>query len=127
MHNALLAETGKYFANLQWRNKGAQFSRRRITVGGCLEGPTMSQVLSSIEYICFQETSGSNMGCQNSCPGPHLALLRHCQRTNVAIAFHFHTLQYGSIRAISSNKKHIQFGVAKLRCRSTVERTHGLH
>jgi len=26
---------------------------------------TMSQVLSSIQYICFQKTSGSNMGAPN--------------------------------------------------------------
>jgi len=27
--------------------------------------PTMSQVLSSMQYICFRKTSGSNMGAPN--------------------------------------------------------------
>ena len=27
--------------------------------------PTMSQLLSSIQYICFRRTSGSNMGAPN--------------------------------------------------------------
>jgi len=42
--------------------------------------PTMSQVLSSIQYICFSNTSGSNMGGAKlaSCPGPHLTSLRPC-------------------------------------------------
>jgi len=41
------------------RNKGAQCSGRRKV-------STMSQVFSSIQYICFGKTSGSNMGAPNS-------------------------------------------------------------
>jgi len=33
--------------------------------GGRKEVPTMSQVLPSIQYICFQKTSGSNIGVLN--------------------------------------------------------------
>jgi len=51
--------------------KGAQFPGFRVTMwapnhcGGRLKVPTMSQVLSSIQYICFRKTSGSNMGAPN--------------------------------------------------------------
>jgi len=64
--------------------KEEQFHVRRITMGaqnhcvGRRKGPTISQVLSSVQYICFQTTSGSNMGVPNSklayCPGRHLTL-----------------------------------------------------
>jgi len=51
--------------------RGAQFPGSRITMGapthcvGHRKSPTMSQVLSSIQYICFVKTSGSNMGARN--------------------------------------------------------------
>jgi len=50
--------------------KGGQFSGRQI-IAGRRKVPTMSQVLSSMEYICFQKT-GSNMGAPNLllAPGP---------------------------------------------------------
>jgi len=32
--------------------------------------PTMSQILSSVQYICFRKTSGSNMGPPNLLLGP---------------------------------------------------------
>jgi len=66
--------------------KGRTILRRRYTLGarnhcvGRRKGPTMSQVLSSVEYICFRKTSSSNMGAPNSkrvyCPGRHLTLFR---------------------------------------------------
>ena len=52
--------------------RGAQFPGRRITRGkgghnsrGRWKAPTMLQVLSSVQYICFRKTSGSNMGAPN--------------------------------------------------------------
>jgi len=42
------------------RNKGERFSGRQ-------ELPTMSQVLSSVHYISFLKTSGSNMGAPRTC------------------------------------------------------------
>jgi len=54
----------------QGRNEGAQFPGRRKV-------PTMSQVLSSIQYICFRKTLGSNMGTPNfSGHGRNLTSLR---------------------------------------------------
>ena len=50
--------------------RGAQFPGRRITMAAsnhCGERrkvPSMSQVLSSMQYICFRKSSGSNMGWQ---------------------------------------------------------------
>jgi len=50
--------------------RGAQFPGaeslwgRRMT-GGRRKVSTMSQVLSSIQYICFRKISGSNMGAPN--------------------------------------------------------------
>ena len=50
---------------------GAQLPGRQIIIeapndcGGRRTVPTTSQVLSSIEYICFRNTSGSNMGAPN--------------------------------------------------------------
>jgi len=41
--------------------KGAKFPGRRTTA----RLTTISQVLSSIQYICFRKTSGSNMGAPN--------------------------------------------------------------
>jgi len=35
------------------------------SVRGPQKVPKMSQVLSSIQYICFRKTSGSNMGAPN--------------------------------------------------------------
>jgi len=66
--------------------RGATFPGRRITMrgpnycGGRRKVPTMSQVLSSIQYIYFRKTSGSNMGGAKlaSCPGRHLTLLHPC-------------------------------------------------
>ena len=49
---------------LQERNEGgkrALFPGSRITMGAP-KIPTISQVLSSIQYICFRKTSVSNMG-----------------------------------------------------------------
>jgi len=54
--------------------KGAQFPGRRITMGlsnYCRRRqmrrkvPTMSQKLSSIQYICFRQVSSSNMWARN--------------------------------------------------------------
>jgi len=53
--------------NDEWA-RGTQFTGRWITMGapndcgGSRKVPTMSQVLSSIECICFRKTSGSNKG-----------------------------------------------------------------
>ena len=71
--------------------KGAQLPGRqllwgcRITAGGpnhCggrRKVPTMSQIFSSIHYICFRNITGSNMGAKPaSCPGRHLTSLRPC-------------------------------------------------
>jgi len=52
--------------------RGGQFPGCRITLagvpndcGGRRKVPTMSQVLSSIEYICFRKSPGSNMRAPN--------------------------------------------------------------
>jgi len=45
-------------------SRGGQFPGRRITTGA-QKFPTMSQVLSSIQYICFLKTSNSNMAVPN--------------------------------------------------------------
>jgi len=51
--------------------RGTQFPGRRVTMGapnhcgGRRKVPTMSQVLSSIQYICLWKTSVSNMGAPN--------------------------------------------------------------
>jgi len=64
---------------LQGRNeggKGAQFPGRRITMGAP-KIPTVSHALSSMQYICFRKTSGSNAGAKvASCPVRHLTSLR---------------------------------------------------
>ena len=44
---------------------GAKFPGRRMTAGRRRKVPTMSQVLFSIQYICFRKISGSNMGAPN--------------------------------------------------------------
>jgi len=52
--------------------RGAQFTGHRVTMGapyhcgGRRKVPTVSQVLSSIQCICFQKTSVSNMGAPKS-------------------------------------------------------------
>jgi len=59
--------------------RGAQFPGRRITMGapnhceGRRKVLAMSQVFSSIQYICSRRTSGSNMWGAKlaSCPGRH--------------------------------------------------------
>ena len=51
--------------------RGSQFSGLQITMGapddcrGRRKLPTVSQIFSSVECICFQKTSGSNMGAPN--------------------------------------------------------------
>jgi len=51
--------------------KGVQFHGFRITLGalkycrGRKKVLTMFQAFSSIQYICFRKTSGSNMGMPN--------------------------------------------------------------
>jgi len=63
--------------------RGPQFPGRRITMGApnhCgvrRKVPAMSQVLSSIQHICFLKISNSNMGGAKlaSCPGHHLTSL----------------------------------------------------
>jgi len=49
----------------QGRNEGAQFPGRRITMGARRKVLTMSQVLSSIQHICFVKTWNSNTGTPN--------------------------------------------------------------
>ena len=57
--------------NMQGRSEGVTIARGPHHYGGTesLRGapnvPTMSQVLSSVQYICFRKTSGSNMGTPN--------------------------------------------------------------
>jgi len=46
----------------QGRNKGGTILRAPNDYAGRRQVPTMSQVLSSMQYICFRKTSGSNMG-----------------------------------------------------------------
>jgi len=93
MFSAFLSHSGKLFANVnicsflhaalwfnqQGCNEGARrrnypgaesLWRRWITAGarmiaGCQQIPTMSHVHSSIQYIRFRKTSGSNMGAPN--------------------------------------------------------------
>ena len=78
MLNEFLSETGKLFANVPGRNEvgtipGAPDHYRGAEslwvapddCGGGRKVPTMSQILSSIEYICFRKTSGSNMWAPN--------------------------------------------------------------
>jgi len=51
--------------------RGSQFPGRRITMGALnhcgrhRKVSAMSQVLSSVQYICFRKTSGTNMEAQN--------------------------------------------------------------
>jgi len=57
-----------YPRGTQGRNeggKGPEFLGRRITAGGRRKVPTVSQVLSLIQQICFRKSSGSNMGAPN--------------------------------------------------------------
>ena len=64
--------------------KGAQLPGRLMSAEGAEKVPTMSQVLSSIQYICFRKTSGSNMVAKLvSPPGHHLTQLRPCARAVV--------------------------------------------
>jgi len=51
--------------------------------GGRRKIPTMSQILSSIQHICFQKTSGSNMGRQ-TCFLPRCHLTSLCSRAQCA-------------------------------------------
>ena len=47
------------------RNEGGKISRAPIRCGERRKVPKMSQVLSSIQYIYFRKTSGSNTGSPN--------------------------------------------------------------
>ena len=64
--------------------KGGTIHRAPYQYGGAksLRGrhkvPTVSQILSSKQYICFRKTSGSNMAKPASCPGRHLTSLHPC-------------------------------------------------
>jgi len=49
---------------------------KRTQCRGRRKVPTMSQVLSSIKYICSRKTSGSHMGRQTWRPGRHLTPAR---------------------------------------------------
>jgi len=93
---ASFAWIGSFLGNIAWIRfappnrgvkrgaKGEQFPGRRITMGapsncgGRSLVPTISQVVPSIQFICFRNTSGSNMGRQTSCTGRHLTSLRSC-------------------------------------------------
>jgi len=44
---------------------GAESLWGRLMIAGRQKIPTMSQVHSSIQYICFRKISGSNMGAPN--------------------------------------------------------------
>ena len=60
--------TERSFSGGQGRNEGDQrgaIPRAPNRCGGRKKVPTMSQVLSSIQYICFRKTSGANMGAPN--------------------------------------------------------------
>jgi len=58
--------------------EGEQFPGLRITMGapnecrGRQKVTKMSQVLSSMQYICFRNTSVSNMGAPNSVLAPYV-------------------------------------------------------
>ena len=67
--------------SMQERNKGGQRGAILWAANHCGEhrkAPTMSQVLSSIQYICFWKTPGSNRGVPNLLlfPRHHLTSLR---------------------------------------------------
>jgi len=66
----------------QERNKGEQEGHNSPgaeSLWGCRKIPTMSQVLSSIEYMWFRKISGSNMGRQTCyLPRNKLTSLRPC-------------------------------------------------
>jgi len=49
----------------QGRNEGGKIPREPNHYGGAEKSQEMSQVLSSIQYICFRKTSGLNMGAPN--------------------------------------------------------------
>jgi len=56
------------WGHMNGRNEGGQgraIPRVPNDCGGHRKVPTMSHVLSSIQYICFRKTSGSNMGTPN--------------------------------------------------------------
>jgi len=124
------SKTGKLFANIQERNKGAQFLGaeslwgRPITAGATdscgrrRKALTLSQVLSSIQYIYSEKPQVRTWGRQNcflpwapsNLVTPLLAY--KCCHT---VGFRFHMLQYGSIGGISSGKNSSTYlGVAKL-------------
>jgi len=48
----------------QGRNEGGTIPRASNHCGGRRKVPIMSQVISSIQHICFRNTSGSNTGRQ---------------------------------------------------------------
>jgi len=66
--------------NCRGVTRGAQFSGRRVTMGPP-KSPSMSQVLSSIQNICFRKSSVSNMDVGAklpSCPVRQITSLRPC-------------------------------------------------
>jgi len=61
-------QCGQMVSYNQGRNEWGQAegnSPSAESLQGCQKAPTMSQVFSSIEYICFRKTSGSNIGAPN--------------------------------------------------------------
>ena len=74
------------YCTIQWRNKGARRPQKEATflgaesLWGRRKVSTMSQVRSSIQYICFQKTLDSNMWRQ-TCSMPrapsNLVTIRH--------------------------------------------------
>ena len=87
IHHNLIAQVDRFrifkhiFRPAQGRNDGGQGGHNfpgAEWLRGRRKVPTMSQVLSSIQYIWFRKISGSNMGAPNSllAPGSHLASLR---------------------------------------------------
>jgi len=58
----------KILCSKQGRNeggKGVTIPREPNHCRRRRKGPTMSQEVSSIQYICYQKMSGSNMGAPN--------------------------------------------------------------
>jgi len=80
VHVAMNIKCRGHLTATQGRNKGT-IARAPNYCGHAQKVPTISQVLPSIEYICFRKTSGgSNTGVAKlaSCPGRHLTSLHPC-------------------------------------------------
>ena len=92
-----------------WRGgEGSTIPRAAIHYGGVesLRGrrkvPTLSQVLSSIQYICFRKTLGLNMGAPNLCLAPCAIYPRNAPGYNyLADKALFWLVSKHSIRVIS--------------------------